>query len=84
MNYCNVSKIITGDGSYVMTITLQLRHEKLVEPPMAVSQSVGVYMYLPPSNKASAASMRNGDSLPANWYMIPPNGGPTERKRYRY
>ena len=84
MNYCIVSKIITGNGSYVMTTTQQLQDEEQFEPPMTASQSVGVYMYLPPSNKASAASMRNGDSLPANWYMIPPNGGPTERKQYRY
>ena len=33
--------------------------------------------HLPPSKSAIAARIKNGASFPANWYMMPPNGGPT-------
>ena len=37
--------------------------------------------YLHPSNKPNAAKTKNGDALPTNSYMNPPNGGPTRRKK---
>lgn len=34
--------------------------------------------YSPPSRRASTARIKNGTSLPTNWYITPPKGGPTE------
>lgn len=41
----------------------------------------GVLGYLHPSTIATTANIRKGSSLPPNWYMTPPKGGPTKKKK---